>query len=80
MVKNVFFFNNSRNLNTTQRTKLVQKYIYKCTKFGKKLLRINGIITSGLHYAKIVKYDNWCNDCSLCDKRSNIGTNDCYHI
>ena len=25
----------------------------------------------------MVKYDNWCNDCSLCDKRSKIGTNDC---
>ena len=25
----------------------------------------------------MVKYDNWCNDCSLCDKRSKPGTNDC---
>ena len=27
------------------------------------------ITTSGLHYAKMVKYDNWRNDCSLCDKK-----------
>ena len=36
MVKNVFFWNTSKNLhlNTTQRTKLIQKWIlYVCTKF-----------------------------------------------
>ena len=29
---------------------------------------------------KMVKYDNWCIDSSLCDKSTKIGTNDCYHI
>ena len=38
------------------------------------------ITTSGLHYEKMVKYDNWCIDRSLCDKSTKIGTNDCYHI
>ena len=34
------------------------------------------MITSGMHYKKIVKYDNSCIDRTLCDKTTKIGTND----
>ena len=33
------------------------------------------ITTFGLHYAKMVKYDNWCTDRLLCDKSTKLGTN-----
>jgi len=38
------------------------------------------ITTSGLHYEKMGKYDNWCIDRSFCDKITKNGTIDCYHI
>ena len=49
-------------------------------KIDSELMEWLQITTSGLHYEKKGKYDNWCIDSSLSDKSTKSGTNDWYRV
>ena len=82
--QNQFFLNNSKSIEIwilRKKQKVFSSKFCMCVpnlvKIDRELMELfaNNYFRSA-SWKKMVKYDNWCIDRSLCDKSTKIGTND----